>query len=67
MIKVRSEVTCYKSNRFWYNMLLRVEREPVLWSDDMKIELFGHAHQWWIWCLKKQKQVQKVPNTYGKI
>jgi hypothetical protein len=29
-------------------MVLALGLEPVLWSDDMKIELFGQAHQWWV-------------------
>uniref|UniRef100_A0A4W5NP25 Uncharacterized protein n=1 Tax=Hucho hucho TaxID=62062 RepID=A0A4W5NP25_9TELE len=27
-----------------------IKLQAVLWSDDLKIELFGHEHQWWVWC-----------------
>ena len=31
--------------------MLFIKLQAVLGSDDMKIELFDHAHQWWVWHL----------------
>ena len=40
----------------------------VLWSDETKIELFGHAHQRWVWRRKKDACAEKnlIPTVkYG--
>ena len=40
-------------------MALALGFEPVLWSDDMKTELFGHVHQWWVWRRQKDAYAEK--------
>jgi hypothetical protein len=37
----------------------------VPWSDDMKIEVVGLAHQWWIWRWKKEAYAEKKLVKYG--
>jgi hypothetical protein len=42
--------------------------QAVLWSDDMKIDLISHTHQWWVWCQKIESYAEKylVPTVkYG--
>ena len=40
----------YRIAEFW---------EAVLWTDETKLELFGHMDQWYVWCEKGHAYDQK--------